>query len=383
LSEIPPSTPSASVIEELEDLYENAPCGYLSLEPGGRIFKVNRTLAAWTGYAPEQLIGKRLHDLLNIAGRIFYETHIAPLLRMQGFFNEVALDLMTDKGERLPVIANASERRGTDGAAISTRITFLKAIDRRRYERELLAARDQSRTSEAVARASLRDERETSELREQFIAVLGHDLRNPLASISAGTRILLRQPRNEQEAGILRMMQTTVMRMSDLIDNVLDFARGRLGGGIALNRNVELALEPVLQQVVDELRSAMPDRMIETDFRIADPVNCDRSRIGQLVSNLIGNALTHGAPEKPVRVFASTGNGEFVLWVANAGEPIPEAAMEHLFQPFFRGQVRASLQGLGLGLHIASEIAKAHDGTLSVQSTAEETRFTFVMPLQA
>jgi sigma-B regulation protein RsbU (phosphoserine phosphatase) len=375
--------PSASVIEELEDLYENAPCGYLSLEPGGRIFKVNRTLAAWTGYAPEQLIGKRLHDLLNIAGRIFYETHIAPLLRMQGFFNEVALDLMTDKGERLPVIANASERRGTDGAAISTRITFLKAIDRRRYERELLAARDQSRTSEAVARASLRDERETSELREQFIAVLGHDLRNPLASISAGTRILLRQPRNEQETGILRMMQTTVMRMSDLIDNVLDFARGRLGGGIALNRNVELALEPVLQQVVDELRSAMPDRMIETDFRIADPVNCDRSRIGQLVSNLIGNALTHGAPEKPVRVFASTGNGEFVLWVANAGEPIPEAAMEHLFQPFFRGQVRASLQGLGLGLHIASEIAKAHDGTLSVQSTAEETRFTFVMPLQA
>jgi len=375
--------PSASVIEELEDLYENAPCGYLSLEPGGRIFKVNRTLAAWTGYAPEQLIGKRLHDLLNIAGRIFYETHIAPLLRMQGFFNEVALDLITDKGERLPVIANASERRGTDGSAISTRITFLKAIDRRRYERELLAARDQSRTSEAVARASLRDERETSELREQFIAVLGHDLRNPLASISAGTRILLRQPRNEHEAGILRMMQTTVTRMSDLIDNVLDFARGRLGGGIALNRNVELALEPVLQQVVDELRSAMPDRMIETDFRIADPVNCDRSRIGQLVSNLIGNALTHGAPEKPVRVFASTGNGVFKLWVANAGEPIPEAAMEHLFQPFFRGQVRASLQGLGLGLHIASEISKAHDGTLSVKSTADETRFTFVMPLQA
>jgi sigma-B regulation protein RsbU (phosphoserine phosphatase) len=375
--------PSASVIEELEDLYENAPCGYLSLEPGGRIFKVNRTLAAWTGYAPEQLIGKRLHDLLNIAGRIFYETHIAPLLRMQGFFNEVALDLITDKGERLPVIANASERRGTDGSAISTRITFLKAIDRRRYERELLAARDQSRTSEAVARASLRDERETSELREQFIAVLGHDLRNPLASISAGTRILLRQPRNEHEAGILRMMQTTVTRMSDLIDNVLDFARGRLGGGIALNRNVELALEPVLQQVVDELRSAMPDRMIETDFRIADPVNCDRSRIGQLVSNLIGNALTHGAPEKPVRVFASTGNDVFKLWVANAGEPIPEAAMEHLFQPFFRGQVRASLQGLGLGLHIASEISKAHDGTLSVKSTADETRFTFVMPLQA
>jgi len=277
-----PNAPSASIIEDLEDLYENAPCGYLSLEPSGRIFKVNRTLSTWTGYAPDQLVGKRLHDLLSIAGRMFYETHIAPLLRMQGFFNEVALDLITDKGERLPVIANATERRDADGRPISTRITLLKATDRRRYERELLDARDQSRTSEAAARASLQDERETSELREQFIAVLGHDLRNPLASISAGARILLREPKNETETRVLQMMQTTVMRMSGLIDNVLDFARGRLGGGITLSRDANRPLEPVLQQVVDEFRSAMPDRMIESDFKIADPVNCDRSRIGLL-----------------------------------------------------------------------------------------------------
>src|SRR5712664_3198683 len=365
-----PNAPSASIIEDLEDLYENAPCGYLSLEPSGRIFKVNRTLSTWTGYAPDQLVGKRLHDLLNIAGRMFYETHIAPLLRMQGFFNEVALDLITDKGERLPVIANATERRDADGRPISTRITLLKATDRRRYERELLDARDQSRTSEAAARASLQDERETSELREQFIAVLGHDLRNPLASISAGARILLREPKNETETRVLQMMQTTVMRMSGLIDNVLDFARGRLGGGITLSRDANRPLEPVLQQVVDEFRSAMPDRMIESDFKIADPVNCDRSRIGQMVSNLLGNALTHGAADKPVRISATTDNGLFELWVANAGDPIPEAAMDQLFQPFFRGQVRASLKGLGLGLYIASEIAKAHEGTLTVKSSA-------------
>jgi sigma-B regulation protein RsbU (phosphoserine phosphatase) len=178
------------------------------------------------------------------------------------------------------------------------------------------------------------------------------------------------------------MMQTTVMRMSGLIDNVLDFARGRLGGGITLSRDANRPLEPVLQQVVDELRSAMPDRMIESDFKVADPVNCDRSRIGQMVSNLLGNALTHGAADKPVRISATTDNGLFELWVANAGDPIPEAAMDQLFQPFFRGQVRASLQGLGLGLYIASEIAKAHEGTLTVKSSADETRFTFLMPLR-
>jgi phosphoserine phosphatase RsbU/P len=374
--------PSASIIEDLEDLYENAPCGYLSLDPRGRIFKVNKTLCNWVGYAPEQMLDKRLGDLLNIAGRMFYETHIAPLLRMQGFFNEVALDLVTRNGERLPVIANAAERRAADGSVISTRLTLLKATDRRRYEQELLNARDQSRSSEAVARADLKDERETSELREQFIAVLGHDLRNPLASISAGARILLRRPRDETETRVLQMMETTVTRMSGLIDNVLDFARGRLGGGITLSRDASRPLEPVLRQVVDELSAAMPDRMIETDFRIVGPVNCDRSRIGQMVSNLIGNALTHGSPDKPVKVVASTGNGMFELSIANAGTPIPEAAMPNLFQPFFRGQVRASLQGLGLGLHIASEIAKAHEGTLSVTSTADETRFTFLMPLR-
>ena len=82
---------------------------------------------------------------------------------------------------------------------------------------------------------------------------------------------------------------------------------------------------------MNELRVSMPDRVIESDFQITDPVNCDRTRIGQLVSNLVGNALTHGAPDKPVKIFASTDNGVFELWIANAGNQIPEAAMEHLF----------------------------------------------------
>ena len=382
LSELTPSIPASSIIEDLEDLYENAPCGYLSLEPGGRIFKVNKTLCDWTGYGPEELLGKRLHHLLNIAGRMFYETHIAPLLRMQGFFHEVALDLVTAKGDLLPMIVNAAERRDSEGKPISTRITFLRATERRRYERELLDARDQSRSQEAAARANLTSERETSELREQFIAVLGHDLRNPLASISAGARILLRKPKDETETKVLQMMETTVLRMAGLIDNVLDFARGRLGGGITLSRNANTLIEPVLKQVVSELQTAMPDRRIETDFRITQPINCDRSRLGQLVSNLLGNALTHGAPDTTVFVRALTDNGMFELSVSNAGEPISAEAMEHLFQPFFRGRVRASLQGLGLGLHIASEIAKAHEGTLTVKSDSEETRFTFLMPLR-
>jgi sigma-B regulation protein RsbU (phosphoserine phosphatase) len=362
-------------IDEYKDLFENAPCGYLTIGSDGRITKVNATLAVWTGFEPDRFMGRRLHQFLNMAGRIYYETHIAPLLRMQGFFNEFALDFETAAGERLPVIANAAERRDADGGLLFTAVVVIKATDRRRYERQLVDSR-------LELQKGLATERETAELREQFIAVLGHDLRNPLAAISAGARILQRSGvlQDHKQLRVLDMINTTVTRMSDLIDNILDFARGRLGGGITLNRNA-MPLEPVLEQVVDELRTASPRRIIETSFEIAEPVNCDRVRIGQLVSNLIGNALTHGAPDQPVRVRAKTEGCELILSVANGGEPIPAAAMEKLFEPFFRGDVRDSRQGLGLGLHIASQIAQAHGGRIDVTSTPDETRFIFKMPL--
>jgi phosphoserine phosphatase RsbU/P len=363
-------------IDEYKDLFENAPCGYLTMGSDGRITKVNATIMAWTGFEADKFIGRRLHQFLNMAGRIYYETHIAPLLRMQGFFNEFALDFETAVGERLPVIANAAERRDVDGSLLFTSVVVIKATDRRRYERQLVEARSE-------LQKGLATERETAELREQFIAVLGHDLRNPLAAISAGARILQRSGalREQKELRVLDMINTTVTRMSDLIDDVLDFARGRLGGGITLNCDANRPLEPVLEQVVDELRTASARRVIETSFEITEPVNCDRTRIGQLVSNLIGNALTHGAPDQPVRVGAKTEGGELTLWVANAGEPVPPAAMEKLFEPFFRGDVRDSRQGLGLGLHIASQIAQAHAGRIDVTSTLDETRFVLKMPL--
>jgi phosphoserine phosphatase RsbU/P len=363
-------------IDEYKDLFENAPCGYLTIGSDGRITKVNATLTAWTGFEADKFVGRRLHQFLNMVGRIYYETHIAPLLRMQGFFNEFALDFETAAGERLPVIANAAERRDADGAPLFTALVVIKATDRRRYERQLVDSRSE-------LQKGLATERETAELREQFIAVLGHDLRNPLAAISAGARILQRSGALQQhkELRVLDMINTTVTRMSDLIDNVLDFARGRLGGGIALSRDANRPLESVLEQVVDELRTASPRRVIETSFEITEPVTCDRTRIGQLASNLIGNALTHGAPDQPVRVGAKTEGAGFKLWVANAGDPIHAAAMEKLFEPFFRGDVRDSRQGLGLGLHIASQIAQAHGGRIDVTSTADETRFVFTMPL--
>jgi sigma-B regulation protein RsbU (phosphoserine phosphatase) len=366
---------SESRIDDFEDMFENSPCGYITLQANGRIRRVNSTLLEWTGHAADEMIGKRFSDFVNMAGRIYYETHIAPLLRMQGFFNEFAIEMVSATGEPVQMICNALEGKDATGKAEFIRLALLKATDRRRYEMGLVEANQ-------AAKVSLASERETSELREQFIAVLGHDLRNPLASISAGVRILGREAKSEKEHQVVAMMHTTITRMAGLIDNVLDFARGRLGGGITLDRNSSRPLEPVLHQVIDELRLSSPGRDIDAEYAIDTPVDCDRTRIGQLVSNLVGNALAHGASNVPVRVRATTESGLFKLSVANGGEPIPSAAIEKLFEPFFRGEVRASRQGLGLGLHIASQIAKAHGGVLTVTSTPVETEFTFVMPLR-
>jgi len=227
---------------------------------------------------------------------------------------------------------------------------------------------------------SLAQERETAQLREQFIAVLGHDLRSPLAAIDGGTRLLGRIAKDEKSVTILSLMQNSVKRMSGLIVNVMDFARGRMGGGLPINREPSEALGATLLHVVEELRTAWPSRTIEAAIAVDRAVTCDAGRISQLLSNLVSNALTHGSDTEPVRVTVATAGDAFELSVSNSGDPIPTAALERLFSPFTRGEVRPSQEGLGLGLYIASEIARAHGGALTVESSDAETRFTFRMP---
>ena len=153
----------------------------------------------------------------------------------------------------------------------------------------------------AATEASLLSERQASELREQFIAVLGHDLRNPLASIAAGTRMMAKLDSPKEKTEIAGLIRSSVNRMSQLIDNVLDFARGRLEGGLPLHRTANEHIDAILKQVIAELRSAHLNTMIETRFDISEPVRCDGQRIAQLFSNVLGNAIVTGRPTSPLK----------------------------------------------------------------------------------
>lgn len=231
----------------------------------------------------------------------------------------------------------------------------------------------------AATEADLSDERKSAELREQFIAVLGHDLRNPLASIAAIGHRLKKASLTGEEKGFVDLIQNSVRRMAGLIDNILDFARGKLGGGLPVHQ-VPVDLVPVLRQVVSELQASVTNEIIfKNDPNLT--VDCDPVRLAQLLSNLLGNAVTHGSKQDPVVVEATVAQGQFELSVINGGSPIPADAIDRLFKPFTRAS--GETQGLGLGLFIAFEIARAHHGTLEVSSTAVETRFRFRMPAHA
>jgi phosphoserine phosphatase RsbU/P len=133
---------SALLEDSVEDLYEYAPCGYLSTLLDGTIAKINATLLGWLGLERAQVVGvRRFADLLTVGGRLYHETHFAPLLRMQGEINGVALELAAADGRRLPVLVTSTLKTGTDGEPLLIRTTVVDASERRAYERELLAAR--------------------------------------------------------------------------------------------------------------------------------------------------------------------------------------------------------------------------------------------------
>jgi signal transduction histidine kinase len=245
---------------------------------------------------------------------------------------------------------------------------------------ELIAFHLSSMDELKIVQARLEEEQATAKLREQFIAILGHDLRNPVGAILNSAQLLLRMPVEARVKRLAEITQSSAYRMRGLVDNILDFAQSHLGGGLQMNVQEDQPLEEILKHVVDELNLIWPERYVSLKLNLDRPVGCDGKRIAQVFSNLLSNAITYGRPDVPVRVHATSKDGNFTLTVINAGEDIPKSVLDNLFQPFSRGTTKSNQKGLGLGLFIASEIAKAHKGNLIAESHNGETTFTLKMP---
>ena len=190
----------------------------------------------------------------------------------------------------------------------------------------------------AFSEQKLQEERKIAELREQFIAILGHDLRNPAGAILMGSELLLQSKLDAESMEIANIIKNSSYRITGLINNMLDFARGRLGAGITVNRTNNEPLDKILNQVIVELQTLWPQRTIEANINLLQPVSFDGSRIAQLFSNLLNNAILYSKEDTPVIINASSNEEQFELSIINYGDPIPANSMAALFQPFYRGE---------------------------------------------
>ncbi|HTN62300.1 MAG TPA: ATP-binding protein [Devosia sp.] len=387
-----------SAYDDLEDLFEHAPCGYLSAGPDGRILRSNETFTAWTGHSADAIVGRRFHDLLTIPGKIYYETHFAPLLRMQGSFNEVALDIVRADGSRFPVLVNAVVRQDEAGALRFIRITIFNATDRRRYESELLEARRladgmskelrvlnaglEARVLEEVevrlkAEDALRQAQKMETL-GQLTGGIAHDFNNMLAGVIGALNI------------IQRRLQRGDTSVDKFIDGALDSAyraaslTQRL---LAFSRQQPLAPVPLdvnkMAAGMTELLARTLGETIEVETVLGAGLwtaKADPSELENAILNMAVNARdampdggkltieTSNAYVDEIYARANTmAEGQYVLIaVSDTGSGMAPQVLEKAFDPFFT--TKGVGKGTGLGLSQVFGFARQSCGQVKIYS---------------
>ncbi|MDB5444891.1 MAG: hybrid sensor histidine kinase/response regulator [Phenylobacterium sp.] len=406
LSETPPHEEGARAFEEdFVDLFENAPCGYLSADPSGRIGQVNQTLANWIGCTKQEIAGRRFQDLLNIAGKIYYETHFSPLLRMQGFFHEVALDLVGREGRTVPVLVNAVERRDEAGDVQFLRITVFNAADRRRYERELLEARRRAdeataelqtlnqtleeRVAEAVAQRMQAEEalRQSQKMEAvgQLTGGVAHDFNNLLTVILGGLESIGRQVSTlPPGAAVERIQRSAAMaahageRAATLTARLLAFSRRQPLDPKPLDiARLVTGLADMLQRTLGETIALETVTGAGLWRTIVDPAELENALVNLAVnardSMPSGGRLTIETTnafldEDYVATIAEpVAAGPYVLLaVTDTGQGMDAETLTRVFEPFFT--TKAVGKGTGLGLSQVYGFLRQSGGHIRIYS---------------
>jgi signal transduction histidine kinase/CheY-like chemotaxis protein len=237
--------------------------------------------------------------------------------------------------------------------------------------------------AERAAERAVNAERErTAQFQQEMLGIVGHDLRGPLGAILIGTEMLAASKTDPADAYVVKRIESCARRMTRMVDQLLDMTRARLGAGIPVLRQ-RTQLLPLIKSVMEELSLAHPGTRFELVTVTEVAGLWDPDRLGQVVSNLMGNAVHYGLAGAPIIVGVARSEGAVTITVHNQlrGEPIPPEALARLFEPYRRGADDGqNATGLGLGLYIVHEIVRAHGGTMDVESSQAGTTFRVVLP---
>lgn len=363
--------------ESEADLYERAPCGYLSTRPDGLVVKANQTFLSWLGLEREALIGaQRFQKLLSVPGQIFFESHFRPILLAEGRVDEIALELRLAGGRTLPVLVTGVLGRDASGAPAVVRLTVFNATERRAYEQTLL-----------------KKNRELDQLntrKNELLGMAAHDLRTPLVAISTYSNLLASEigpqlsPAHRELIGSITDMSAF---MSDLITDILDVAAIESGSS-RLDRRSQ-AMEPILRHALNINALLARRKGITVESELGDGGACclvDARKIDQVLNNLLGNAIKFSHPNTTIHVSVTAGADWLTIAIRDQGQGIPADEIDKLFTPFRTGSVRgtAGEPSTGLGLAIVHSIVTRHGGKIEVTSSVGAgSTFSLTLPVSA
>jgi PAS domain S-box-containing protein len=350
--------------------------GIFILSPAGVIETWNEGAQRLKGYSAAEIIGKHFSIFYPredvAAGKC--ERELATAVE-EGRFEEEGWRVRKD-GTLFWANVTITALREPGGDLVGFAKVTRDLTERRQAEEHLREL--------AAEKAALTEKRHTQEFQERFLAILGHDLRNPLAAMDMAAALLRQQ--NTSDAGALRILDrfdSSSRRMTRMIEQILDLTRSRLSGSFVLSPTAT-DLTAVLAAIIDELSIAHPGRTLSLHSPASSIGQWDRDRLEQVFSNLLGNAVQYGVPDKPVTITVGEDGDLVTVDVYNDGPPIPDELREKLFDPFRRGSRdsrTAATAGLGLGLYISRELVRAHGGDIVVRSTASEgTNFRVWLP---
>ena len=361
-----------SVSDRLDPLLDHAPAGFLSLDDAGIIRLANSTLGEMVGRTPDAIEGAHVDLLLSAAGRIFYSTHLFPMLRLHGRAEELYLPVLRADGSELPVLATG--RRRERGGEAAYDLVLVPMHQRNQLENELIATRNAAEEGAAA--------------KDRFLSIVSHELRSPLTGISGYAELLLRERRGpltpEQREYVERIRDAAQYQVG-LIEDILDFAA--LVGERRALQPMAVPVEDVLARTESILavRATDEERAIDRTPKPAPgAVRADRRAMQQILLNIGMNALKYSPRRTPVAISVERAEDIVRISVRDQGAGIREDQVERIFQPFVQlegGPTSGSKRGVGLGLAISRDLARAMRGDITVESTpGEGSTFTLELP---